>query len=545
MEFLRLGAAGAVLMAASSTAAQTAFTGTYSQSFDGLGQKGATTLTGRGPHAIEGVLGATGVEGWFGANLLGSSLNTEFKAQNGSLGSSAGRGVISFGLDGSSERAIGALPTSNQVSSFGVVFVNDTDTTFAGIDLSFVGEQWRAGGADIPNALLFRFGIGASIEDATESVPTLDFLAPNQAGGETALDGNDPVNQTAIAGTIGGIVWGPGESLALRWDMTEFSGQDNGLAIDDLSVFGLPGITSLDLSGYRLAATHPLPPVGASEASAVTWNWDTDTLFVLGDEGEAIVEVDKSGVELSIMTLTGFSDTEGLTYLGNGQFVVVEERVQDVFLLTYVAGGTVDRSALPGVSLGDTVGNIGLEGISYDPISETYITVKEKSPQKVQQAVIDWSVPFAAAGDLFNPNLGVLDLSDVQVLSTVPTLAGTPTGENLLIYSQESAVLMQVTRSGELVDSFSFAGIAGDAEGVTIDAFGTIFVVGETPALYVLRPIDPNICLPDLNQDGTVNGADLSVLLSQWGGSGSADLDGNGTVSGSDLAILLGAWGDC
>ncbi|MGA0174714.1 MAG: hypothetical protein ACO3NL_13880, partial [Phycisphaerales bacterium] len=47
----------------------------------------------------------------------------------------------------------------------------------------------------------------------------------------------------------------------------------------------------------------------------------------------------------------------------------------------------------------------------------------------------------------------------------------------------------------------------------------------------------------DLNGDGVVNGADLSILLSGWGLPGPADLDGNGTVGGSDLAILLGSWG--
>jgi hypothetical protein len=47
----------------------------------------------------------------------------------------------------------------------------------------------------------------------------------------------------------------------------------------------------------------------------------------------------------------------------------------------------------------------------------------------------------------------------------------------------------------------------------------------------------------DLNGDGVVNGADLSILLSGWGMPGPADLDGNGTVGGSDLAILLGNWG--
>lgn len=47
----------------------------------------------------------------------------------------------------------------------------------------------------------------------------------------------------------------------------------------------------------------------------------------------------------------------------------------------------------------------------------------------------------------------------------------------------------------------------------------------------------------DLNGDGTVNAADLAILLGQWGGPGSADLNGDGTVSAADLAILLGAWG--
>jgi hypothetical protein len=39
-----------------------------------------------------------------------------------------------------------------------------------------------------------------------------------------------------------------------------------------------------------------------------------------------------------------------------------------------------------------------------------------------------------------------------------------------------------------------------------------------------------------------VSGADLAVLLGQWGGPGSADFDDNGVVDGADLAVLLGAW---
>ena len=46
----------------------------------------------------------------------------------------------------------------------------------------------------------------------------------------------------------------------------------------------------------------------------------------------------------------------------------------------------------------------------------------------------------------------------------------------------------------------------------------------------------------DLNGDGEVNGADLGILLSQFGGPGTADFDGSGTVNGGDLGLLLTYW---
>jgi YVTN family beta-propeller protein len=59
----------------------------------------------------------------------------------------------------------------------------------------------------------------------------------------------------------------------------------------------------------------------------------------------------------------------------------------------------------------------------------------------------------------------------------------------------------------------------------------------------------PGACAADIAPvgalDGTVNGSDLSVLLSSWGTSGLGDLDGNGTVNGLDLSVMLSAWGPC
>jgi len=51
----------------------------------------------------------------------------------------------------------------------------------------------------------------------------------------------------------------------------------------------------------------------------------------------------------------------------------------------------------------------------------------------------------------------------------------------------------------------------------------------------------------DLNGDGVVNGADLGLLLAEWGacprpGECAADLDDDGVVGGADLGLLLAAW---
>src|SRR5262249_43155574 len=123
------------------------------------------------------------------------------------------------------------------------------------------------------------------------------------------------------------------------------------------------GLLTMDLSRYRRIVRYPLPeptrttpPDSVSllcqEASTVTYNWDTDTLFVVGDGGTSVVQVTKTGVLIDSMTLapggspqgTEFYDTEGVTYVGGGKFVMVEERYRQANLFTYVAGHTLQRS---------------------------------------------------------------------------------------------------------------------------------------------------------------------------------------------------------
>lgn len=191
-----------------------------------------------------------------------------------------------------------------------------------------------------------------------------------------------------------------------------------------------------------------------------------------------------TGETIGTMALDGFDDTEGLTYVGNGRFVITEERLRDAYLLTYSAGSTADRADLSSVDLGGTVGNIGIEGISYDTAFGAYYTVKEKDGQEVNINTLDFTGGTADISNLFSADsLGLDDLSDIQVLSILGM------GDTLLVLSQESQMLLAVDLAGSILSSYDLGDLVDSIEGVTVDENGNIYLVaenGSAPLLYVL-----------------------------------------------------------
>ncbi len=288
--------------------------------------------------------------------------------------------------------------------------------------------------------------------------------------------------------------------------------------------------TSVDLSTYVRVGRYDLPeptrttaPANsllAQEASGVTYNWDTDTLFVVGDGGTSVVQVTKTGQLVNSMTLaqgsspqgTEFYDTEGIAYVGGGQFVLIEERYRQANLFTYVANGTLQRANARTVKLGTTIGNVGLEGLSYDPLTGGYLFVKEKDPISVFQTGINFVAGTATNGsptatsstDLFNPALAsVIDFSDVFALSNLPSLNGHPDYSHLLIISQESGQVINVDRAGTVYSRLTLVADPGNPlsipdqtqEGVAMDRDGFLYIVNENgggdahhPQLWVFAP---------------------------------------------------------
>jgi uncharacterized protein YjiK len=281
-------------------------------------------------------------------------------------------------------------------------------------------------------------------------------------------------------------------------------------------------VAEVDLAQYKKVAEHPLPtkfnePAAAAaagsllaeEASAVTYDPENEHLYVVGDGGTSIVEVTKEGHYLSSMTLAPevggpqgrtFYDTEGVAFVGDKKFVITEERRRWVDRFEYVAGGTLTRANAETVKLGTEIGNIGLEGVTDDPLGggslgPGLILTKEMEPEGIFATEVDWATGAASNGsatteestNLFPPaDAGLGDMSDVYALADVEGISSGEK-ENLLIISQESGQIVNVSRTGQVHSRLTLVSEPGNPlsipdqtdEGVTMDQNGVLYVVNE------------------------------------------------------------------
>ncbi len=286
------------------------------------------------------------------------------------------------------------------------------------------------------------------------------------------------------------------------------------VALTSLAVGSAQAVSSINLNSYQVTGNYALDTLNEMglEASAVAYDRDRGSLFFVGDEGMGVVEISRTGQTLGSMafdwTDTGSSnnDSEGLTSLGNGVLVVVDERPQIAYQFSFVSSGSVALNNQPKVAItGSTasVGNVGTEGISYDPVSGKFYSVKQDNPAQLRVSTLNFALGgvtastttlFSDASALF----GLNSLSDVQTLSPVDALAGTAAADNLLILSLDSKKLIELDPStGDTLSAFDLTGVTSQAiEGVTVDELGRIYLVAEdsgTPnsRLFVLSPPIP------------------------------------------------------
>lgn len=203
--------------------------GFYSQNFDSLG-------VSSGPWVNNVTL-----PGWYA-----SKSSVDSTAYIADSGSSITGGLYSYGVSGAhaaSDRALGSVASgSASPMAYGVRFYNNTAVAETNIVVSYTGEQWRVGSANA-NTLAFSYAVSTTpitntFSAATwTSLPALDFVSPILSTTASALDGNLPVNQRVFTSIVlTGVIVQPGQELSLRWLDVNDTGNDDGIALDDLTV---------------------------------------------------------------------------------------------------------------------------------------------------------------------------------------------------------------------------------------------------------------------------------------------------------------------
>ncbi|MFD0893965.1 SdiA-regulated domain-containing protein [Luteolibacter ambystomatis] len=292
------------------------------------------------------------------------------------------------------------------------------------------------------------------------------------------------------------------------------------------------------LHDFTSARVYALDSI-CSEASGVAYSRNTDSLYVIGDEGGNFIELSKTGQVKSSMLLHNFNssaDPEGVAYLGNGRFMLALERMRRGYFIDYVPGAEATRINNTGpIFLGDgsVQDNIGLEGICYDPLTDSLWGVKERDPvmayvmtgYTTNQPVVTMPIK----GSKFI-NAGLSSMSDVYVLANCATFsASDPRRQNILFLGRDDKRIVEMTRTGTVVDTLDIAFLnRGTIEGLTMDDDGVLYLVSEqitaaspgqpseglSSRLIVLTPAPLKVMTSDIVRSGSQMTAALT-----WGSS--------------------------
>jgi uncharacterized protein YjiK len=248
----------------------------------------------------------------------------------------------------------------------------------------------------------------------------------------------------------------------------------------------------LGLEHYRLRA-GPISIAGVTNnASGITYCEDSQTLFLVRNDPPAVFEVEPDGSVKRIIELKGFEDTEDITYVGAGQFAVIEERRRTLCLIAIPPEATAADRAAATCAVVDAApaGNAGIEGVTYDAGGQRFFVVKEKLPRRLYEAAVTnlaaLTIGVSHPWDAEAEGMGCSDLAGVYWHSA---------SGHLLLVSDESNCIVEATPQGREVARLPLrsgsAGLTQDVaqpEGITMDAEGTLYLCSEPDQLYIFVP---------------------------------------------------------
>lgn len=383
--------------------------------------------------------------------------------------------------------------------------------------------------------------------DGTFGPPILRLMGTVAVGAGLAdIDGDGLPDLTAIGGNyvyvrknLGGLAFQPSAAYPIGFDATELIVTDlNGDGRDDIVVaLGATGVRMLlaGVSGGLSAATvlytgsNQRVNVGDLEGDGdidVLINTSSQ-LHVLRNGGGATFTTESyaypaSGLEVAAVDLTGDGPAELVAFYNAGRFAILGGAPGP---LTFLESHTIDR-AFRAPEMHDADGDGDLDLYVQSVVGAAVV-------RNLRPAITDQPADVdASVGDTITLTVGL----------------DAPEGWACQWYRSDVPLADGILPSGAVVSgatqpTLEMSGVgvseSGRYRAVLSDGCSTL----RSRTVQVAITDDP--CRADLDGDGTVALADLSLLLSEFGGTttGPTDIDGDGVVGLGDLSILLSLYG--
>jgi uncharacterized protein YjiK len=214
--------------------------------------------------------------------------------------------------------------------------------------------------------------------------------------------------------------------------------------------------------------------------SGLTYHPESDHLFAVVNHPTQLIELTKQGDIVRRIHLDGFVDTESVDYLGKNTFVVSEERRQQLVFFSINDATTkvrYDKSERLPMNWAEH-SNRGMEGVAWS--AQYGFFVLQEEPPKILNHVLHHTETSIDVEKLNHslPN-HVDDLAGISLFYSEQQ-------PFLLVLSEASNALHMINLSGDKVASlslktgpFNFWPIMKQPEGVAVDNYGHIYIVGE------------------------------------------------------------------
>lgn len=276
-----------------------------------------------------------------------------------------------------------------------------------------------------------------------------------------------------------GAVAAYGLAFAMHWD-------DRGLLwVSERFESPAQRQESVWLPDYRAVIdAKPLPGMEKDEASDVTYNPQTKTLFAVMGKNPFLAELSLQGDVLRKMPLVGWSNPEGVAYMEDGLLAITDERKHTLSIVQVDAHTqALNRKDFPEYDLGPSKNqNKGFEAVVWDPRNQQLVLGEERPP-----ALFTWKSDGSQSlkGDKQIHVSNRLDLRNLSALAIDPR-----TG-HMLVLSADSHLLLELDEKGDQVSFMTLLGgfnglndTIPRAEGVTVDEAGNIYLVSEPNLFY-------------------------------------------------------------